>query len=171
MDATNADVKNRDAGTSAARNSAAKCPTTPRRGWFKRNWKWLIPTIVLAPALAGGGFLYWKSSTIKGSAPYKSALAAAQSSPQVTVKLGTPIEGASWLPQGAVNVQNDRGEAILNFQIKGPNGAADVSTQARMVGGEWGGGVHRAPPIKPRMSGDCSPASIQARTPAGCKPR
>ena len=30
-----------------------------RRGWFRRNWKWFVPAMLLTIIVGGGGVLYW----------------------------------------------------------------------------------------------------------------
>jgi len=114
--------------------------TPPRRGWFARNWKWFIPLVVLLPiivccggitAIVGGVF-----GVIKSSEPYKHAVAQAQSNPQVTAALGTPVE-PTFFVGGTVNVNNDAGNAELVIPIKGPKGAGTVFVTATKSAGVW----------------------------------
>jgi len=111
-----------------------------RRGWLGRNWlRLFVVLVVLAAAAAAGGY-YKKFGPILFSKPYQQALVELRQSPQVKKLLGEPIHDG-WFPAGSVN--NDEGEARFYLKIHGPKGAdgqepmADVSVQARSVGGEW----------------------------------
>jgi len=113
---------------------------TPRRGWFGRNWWWFIPGLIFLPIIGCGGCcvgaiaLYFQAV----QEPYELALEQVRQSQDVQDALGTPIEGTSWAPVGDFNVENDRGEATLMFNVEGPDGSAQVSFSARMVAGQWG---------------------------------
>jgi hypothetical protein len=110
----------------------------PPRSWFSRNWWWFIPAIIVVPILGCGGVAAFRFWEIKSSSAYQQALARVQQDPQVQEALGQPIEDATWMPTGEFNVENDRGEASIIFQVAGPKGGAQVSFHARMVGGQWG---------------------------------
>ena len=112
----------------------------PRRGWFGRNWKWFIPLVVVLPiivccggitAVVGGVF-----GMLKSSDPYKHAIAQAQSHPQVTAALGTPVE-PTFFVGGTVNVNGNSGNAELVIPIKGPKGAGTLFVTATKSGGVW----------------------------------
>ena len=30
-----------------------------QRGWFRRNWRWFVPTLLLAVIVLGGAAIYW----------------------------------------------------------------------------------------------------------------
>ena len=110
------------------------------RGWFGRNWKWFVPLVIVLPiivccggvtAIVGGVF-----GMIKSSEPYKYALAQAQSNPQVTAALGTPIE-AGFFAGGNINLNNDDGAADLVIPIKGPKGSGTLFVTATKTDGVW----------------------------------
>jgi len=114
----------------------------PKPSKKSRNWPCLILVIALAmvfvcSGLCGGIFLAI-SGAKRSSPPYQMALERVQSDPQVIEKLGQPIEGTSWLPNGNITVQNDSGRASFDFDVAGPSGAAHVRAEARMIGGQWG---------------------------------
>ena len=114
----------------------------PRRGWFRRNWRWFVPTAVLVPILicAGvcAGFFGVVVAALKSSEPYQTALKRVQADPQVIERLGQPIRDASWVPSGSVNIRNGGGNANLMFKVAGPKGSASVRTEARRIQGKWG---------------------------------
>lgn len=116
-------------------------PEAPQRGWFARNWIWVVPLAILLPILicAGccTGLFGFGVGALKQTEPYQEALATVQNDPQVQEELGTPIEDDTWVPAGDFNMTDDQGEARFDFQVKGPKGGAHVRTESRMIGGQW----------------------------------
>jgi len=108
------------------------------RSWWSRNWKWFLPTIIIVPPLlccgVGALILNTGMKAIRTSAPFTMALDEVRRSPEVVARLGEPIEQSGWRFDGKI----ENNEAILNFPIEGPKGTANVSTQSRQVGKEWG---------------------------------
>jgi hypothetical protein len=81
---------------------------TPRPSWWSRNWKWVVPVLVLAgivatavPLVAIYFFASFLLHTMKSSGGYQEALAAARGNPAAIQALGTPIKDG-WLPTGSV---------------------------------------------------------------------
>jgi hypothetical protein len=121
-------------------NSAAASPGfTPavvRKGWFSRNWKWLVPTllivfIVLPLALIGSVF-----AAMKNSDAAKESVLRAQKNALVVQKLGTPIvEG--WLVSGSINTSTTSGDADLAVPISGPKGKGNIYVTAHKGAGAW----------------------------------
>lgn len=113
----------------------------PKRGWFRRNWLWLVPTIILVPILLCGGcvatIFYSTVALIKGSGAYQTALERVQQSPEVQAAIGQPITDTTVLPFGNVNTTNNEGKADLLFSVAGPNGTANVTIDAILVDGQW----------------------------------
>jgi hypothetical protein len=116
---------------------------TPPRGWFRRNWKWFLPTLfvvsVVAAAIAAFSYVQIRARRLRQNPTYQMALAEVQRSKQVQDRLGQPIVDSDWNPSGRIDVRDNAalGDASFNFDIKGPNGAASVLAQGRMVDGEW----------------------------------
>jgi len=111
----------------------------PRKSRKLLFWLLILPLGVVL--VCGGlctGLFFVGVGAIKNSPPYKMALKQVQEDPQVIKKLGSPIHAASFIPAGNLHVTNDTGEALLDFDVAGPNGKAHVRTQARMIGGQWG---------------------------------
>ena len=123
-------------------NDAHPPAEPPRRGWFRRNWLWFVPLVLLGLgvlcASCCGGILLTVFGVLRSSEPYVMALEQVQNDPKVIERLGEPIEPASWAPSGNIHVSNGRGDASLRFDVKGPRGTAHVSTQARRIDGQWG---------------------------------
>ncbi len=109
----------------------------PRR----RSWLWLLLLIPVAFLVVCGGLCLGifaiAFTAIKSSPPYQMALEEVRKDPFVREKLGEPIEDATWFPTGNLEVKNDRGEAVLNLQVAGPKGEANVALEARMTGQVW----------------------------------
>jgi cytochrome oxidase complex assembly protein 1 len=124
--------------------TAPSVPVKPQsRGWFRRNWKWFIPsailTVIVVAAVVATGVIAVRVNRYKSSTPYQTALEIVQESPTVQKLLGSPIKDASWIPSGQLEVsqKGGNGTAAFNFTVAGPKGSAVVQTEARMVQGEW----------------------------------
>ena len=110
----------------------------PRRGWFRRNWRWLVPAVVLVPVAVAAGYIVAVVAQRKSSEPYTAALKRVQQDPEVIERLGQPIKDPSWIPAGSIHTDHERGQANLIFPVSGPKGSASVRTQARRIAGQWG---------------------------------
>ena len=77
-------------GSSAAPPGAT--PVGPRKGWFGRNWKWLVPALLVVflglPLLILGSVF----AAIRSSDAAKESLLRAQSNSLLIHELGAPIE-------------------------------------------------------------------------------
>jgi hypothetical protein len=136
-----------------------------RRGWFRRNWLWLIPAVFLSLCLAcaGGGWVaaLVVVNRVKSLEPYQMALKLVQEDPQVKAQLGEPIADATFFPSITMNVVNHEGSANLYFDVKGPKDGARVECMARLTGGKWGVTTLEVTPEKTgrRLSVDASGSS------------
>jgi hypothetical protein len=112
------------------------------RGWWSRNWLWVVPSgcllVVLLPIGCCIGIFGGTMLVLKNSEPYQMALEQVRTNPKVIEELGEPVKEATWLPSGSINVENDSGSAVLNFEIAGPKGQAQVLARARRISGKWG---------------------------------
>ncbi|MDT0556454.1 cytochrome c oxidase assembly factor Coa1 family protein [Patiriisocius hiemis] len=114
---------------------------TRKESWFKRNWKWAVPTggclliIILIIAFAGTIF-YGVTSMFSESEPYKTAFELANNNEEVTSVLGSPIENDGMI-KGSINLSNDDGEAFFDVPAKGPNGNAIITVDATKTNGNW----------------------------------
>ena len=73
---------------------------------------------------------------LKSSPPYQVGLERARSNPEVQEALGEPID-ASFIVAGRVNLNNDNGDADLNFPITGPKGTGSVHVRGTKNNGVW----------------------------------
>jgi hypothetical protein len=115
------------------------------RGWWGRNWKWVVPVGCLAPLVVccgGIGLLVtFVFGAIKSSEPYREAVARAQASPAFQAELGQPIQ-PEFLANGsistAVNVPGgETGHADLSIPISGPKGTATLRVVAEKSDAAW----------------------------------
>ncbi len=114
----------------------------PPQGRRARRWACLFVStfLVLIAACAGvfGLVAYYAVGQLKSTRPYQMSWELLRQDPQVQEALGEPLEEASWMPAGELNVRNGGGDAFFTFDIRGPKGVGHVRTQARRLQGEWG---------------------------------
>jgi hypothetical protein len=119
----------------------------PAPGWWSRNWKWFVPTgcclgtllcVILAVAVFGFSiFAIFSgvSAALKGSEPYKVAVARANANEKVIAALGTPMtEG---FPSGSINTHNDTGDVDLSIPISGPKGKGTIHVVGTRSAETW----------------------------------
>ncbi|MBN2021819.1 MAG: hypothetical protein JW809_03415 [Pirellulales bacterium] len=114
----------------------------PKRGWFGRNWWWvlllgLVGVVVVCGGLCTGVF-FAGLATVKDSPPYQMTLDRVRAEPRVVQRLGEPIEDDFMPTQADVDERPNGGTARLRFGVSGPKGAAEVSSESRMIGDTWG---------------------------------
>src|SRR5574341_37215 len=76
------------------------------------------------------------TNEFKSSDVYQTALASAQSNPEVVRELGTPIQ-AGWFVLGSISTQGLSGDADLQLPISGPNNSGMLYASARRANGVW----------------------------------
>ena len=116
-------------------------PQFPRqKNWFDRNWKWFIPTLVVAFLLVIGGFVgalfLGITHMFAGSEPYKVAVERAMKSPAVQEKIGAPMK-VGWLTSGNENLNGPSGSASLSIPLSGPKGSGTIYVEAKKKAGTW----------------------------------
>ncbi len=109
------------------------------RGWWGRNWKWVVPVVVLTPVLVCGGLLTLvfsvAFSAIKNEWFYEQAVAQTQANAEVTAILGTPIDAG--FPSGDLHRSGRSGHADLSIPISGPDGKGTIYLVAEKSNGQW----------------------------------
>ncbi len=109
------------------------------RGWWGRNWKWVVPVVVLTPVLFCGGLLTLVFSVgfsaLKNEWFYAQAVARTQANAEVTAILGTPIDAG--FPVGSINRSGRSGHADLSIPISGPDGKGTIYVVAEKSDGQW----------------------------------
>ena len=111
--------------------------TPPPRGWWSRNWKWVVAIGCLTPLLLMGacvaGVAWLAVGAIRSSEPYTTAVDRARMNPEVRQRLGTPIEPKWWVT-GNVDIENDAGTANFKIPIRGPKGEGVIDVSASQSG-------------------------------------
>jgi hypothetical protein len=112
----------------------------PPPGWWSRNWKWVVPTGIVAVVGGIAGFIYLIFSLVMGlmksSEPFKHAMERANASEQVQVALGTPVEPGMFI-MGSINTSGASGNASLAIPVSGPKGGGTLYVEARKSAGTW----------------------------------
>jgi Cytochrome oxidase complex assembly protein 1 len=112
----------------------------PQRGWFGRNWVWVIPVGCILPLIlccGGGTALFFVGlSQLKASESYKEAVAKARANPEVKAALGEPItEG--FLTNFNFDADPSKGHMDLNIPLSGPNGSGTLFAVSHVSDGKW----------------------------------
>ena len=113
-------------------------PEQKPRGWWSRNWKWFVPTVLLCMFVICCGFpgvvgyiIYKNPDIIKSKIePYVKTMDKLRSNPEVQEAFGQPIRDDSWMPGG--NVNNG-----LFWDIAGPKGKGKVYLRTRIINDKW----------------------------------
>ena len=121
-------------------NTMPEGQLVPQRGWWSRNWKWVVPTGCLGMLLSCGCLgallfgLTWQ--TLRGTGVFVEAVAQAKQSPEVRQALGEPIEAGMML-QGTIQSHNDRGSARFSVPLKGSKAEGTLHVEAYKNGDDW----------------------------------
>lgn len=115
-------------------------PSAPRQNWFKRNWKWFVPSgclvVFLAIVAVIGLIVISVFSVMKQAEPYRFAMNAAKQNAELREAIGTPIKESFFL-SGNTNVNGASGESSLAIPVSGPKGKATVYVEAKKEAGIW----------------------------------
>jgi hypothetical protein len=114
----------------------------PRRGWWSRNWRWFVPTVLLTlVVLCCGcplGFFYWAFNKVYDLEVFQVAMQKIQADAGLRRELGEPITIVRWPPPAfRIEDNNGSGEADVHWEIEGPKGRAKAHVQARLTNGRW----------------------------------
>src|SRR5271156_5960354 len=116
-------------------------PFPPRpRNWLERNWKWVVPVLVVTSlvvlTLFVGGIFWGVTSIMRASYPYQLAVKRATESPTVAAKLGRPLQ-IGWLVFGNVNLSGPEGNASPSIPLSGPNGKGQIIVVGKKHANRW----------------------------------
>lgn len=109
----------------------------PKKSTSPWVWVGIGCGVLLLGTVAFVGFIVFVVfGSMRGSEPYKDALAQAQTDPRVLAALGSPVR-AGYLFSGSINVKNSDGEAELTIPISGPKGKGDLRVKGTKSLGKW----------------------------------
>jgi hypothetical protein len=112
----------------------------PRKGFWGRNWKWLVPVGCLSVmgccGCGIGAVIFGVFGAIKQSDVYRDALAEVRKDPEVTAALGRPIEPGWWLT-GNIQTSGGSGHADLTVPLSGPKAEGTMHVRAVKRGRDW----------------------------------
>ncbi|MCP3144286.1 cytochrome c oxidase assembly factor Coa1 family protein [Pyxidicoccus xibeiensis] len=113
----------------------------PQRGWWSRNWKWMVPVGclgVLASCGCLGAMLVGTSLTsILQGPPRTEAEAIATSDEEVRARLGPPID-VDWPRESFVHKNNGRTRAKYSIPLDGAKADGTLHVEAEQDdGGPW----------------------------------
>ena len=111
-------------------------PTT----WWQRNWKWVVPTAIVASvallACFVGLVMLGAIEMFRATDVFRDAMVQVRSSPAVVRELGEPIE-PTWLVSGSINSNDSSGNADFAIALKGPSGRGTLYVKAEKNAGRW----------------------------------
>lgn len=110
------------------------------RGWYRRNWKWATPLLVVLVVVGGGLIYFWPIITPRFHPQYAASLEEIRKNPKAIELLGEPIEPVRLFPAGIIS-NDSGGQATFYFDVSGPklapNEPASVTSKSRMHKGAW----------------------------------
>ncbi|TRZ41980.1 cytochrome c oxidase assembly factor Coa1 family protein [Robertkochia solimangrovi] len=116
----------------------------PSQGWFRRNWKWIIPALVTVL----GVFIFFTSglSGISGDLVqayndkqlYKDAMEMIARDSRIKETLGQlePLDKMA-IVEGEVNYSDDYKNVVSTVRIRGNKGSAMMDIFAELIQEEW----------------------------------
>jgi hypothetical protein len=129
--------------SNSAAASRGLTPTAVSTGWFSRNWKWFVPTLLIVFLVLPVALLASIFAAMKNLDVAKESLLRAQKNALVVQKLGTPI-AEGWLVSGSFNISPTSGDADLAVPISGPKGQGKIYVTAQKRAGLWSYSVMEA---------------------------
>ncbi len=112
----------------------------PRRSWWGRNWKWVVPTGCLGLLLSCGclGALIFGAAfqSLRSASVVVEAVALAKQSPEVRQVLGENIQ-AGLAVSGSFQSSNDRGSADVSIPLDGSKADGTLHVEAYKDGEQW----------------------------------
>ena len=116
------------------------------QSWWKRNWKWFLPTFILIFLLVFGFLL---SSSVGENATdiaiaysdnslYEKAIEKAKTNERVIEVIGEiePIDKLAILEGNAI-YSNNQNSVELSIRVKGNKGKGKMDISANKIGNEW----------------------------------
>ncbi len=116
---------------------------TSKKPWLTRNWKWLVPVLVLFSGVLfiltiAGNEISGVVAVYSESEIYEDALELAKENEEVKQKLGDlePIDFLA-IAEGVVKYSNDNNAIDIGVRIKGSKGKGRLYISANRKEGKW----------------------------------
>ena len=115
-------------------------PPQTQTSWWHRNWKWLIPVMVMGALASVAAFVclvfLLMSGVFKGSDAYATAMERVRAHPVLVRELGTPIE-TGWQFTGSIKINGPSGSADFSAPLHGPHGRGALYVTATKSADLW----------------------------------
>ena len=116
-----------------------------QRGWFRRNWRWFVPLVLLPPTLlltvvvVVAGVCYWAFvGRVYNLDVCQSAMRTIAADKGMQETLGQPIKNVSWPSRETVpNARVETDEIDVIWHIEGPKKQATAHLLAKRRQGRW----------------------------------
>ena len=116
---------------------AAVVPEQKPRGWWSRNWKWFVPTVLLGMILMCGGCLAGIAaifvSSLRHIEPYVTTMAKIDANKEAQEAFGQPVKDDSWFPV----LTPDGNNMDIRWDLSGPKGKGKSHVKSRMSNGKF----------------------------------
>ena len=125
--------------TDAIDKNVQKQAQQKRRGWFRRNWRWFVPALLLTIVVVGGGALYWAFFVrVYNLNVCQSAMRTIAADKGVQETLGQPIKNVFWPSRETMpNARIEENEIDVIWNIEGPKKQAKAHLLAKRRQGRW----------------------------------
>jgi hypothetical protein len=110
-----------------------------QHGWFRRNWRWFVPMLLLTIVVVGAGAIYWAIFTrVYNLDVCQSAMQTIETDANLLELLGDPIQPVKRPSREmAPNARVDENEIDILWHIEGPKGHAKAHVRANRRQGKW----------------------------------
>jgi hypothetical protein len=110
-----------------------------RGGWFRRNWKWVVPLDLLIILAVVAGVLYWVFyARVYNLDTCQNAMIVIEADTDVQESLGEPIKTVAWPSQATIpNARIEEDEIDVIWQVEGPKGRAKAHVLSKKRQGKW----------------------------------
>ena len=114
----------------------------PRRGWFRRNWLWFVPTLLLVFMLlccgCFTGIFFWVYGRVYDMEMCQKAMQKIRANTEVRQAIGEPMKIVRWPPAPfQIETNNGEGEAEMRWDVEGPKGVVKTHLRARLTKNHW----------------------------------
>ena len=111
-----------------------------QRGWFRRNWRWFVPTVLLAVIVVGGAALYWALFLrVYGLEVCQSAMRTIEADKGMQAALGQPIQTVKWPSRSAAPAPGSRrAKPTSSGASRGPRAVARAHVEGPADAGKMG---------------------------------